>query len=751
MQNRPTLTVKTRLTTISALLSAILLTPHTAVAQDETPAITGSNVTCDESLCRQATTRVPLKVLPRPNSSIWAERSTDGEAVVPVVPALSPLFVFAREGVDETDSDGSEGWYEVGPTETLRLGWMQASDVIEWHNTLILSYTPPGVDDEARNRVIGFRGFDDLQAVISSGDRETAAAELLGKVAGLDDETAGAASAVREAGVVSAEPGGVFTDIKDNFYMWPILSWAKADDGESDERLVEFVQLMPECRADAVPTGDAAEGDGATTVAGDAAGVDDSPLVLPGSGDSSGLSNRSVKNIEVMFVVDTTGSMQPYIDAVRDGIRDTVEAISQKAGEDETVRFGFVGFMDEFDELDYVAKDFFEDGFVDAETFVAAIDGNVKAETWGDHLVPERLFEGVDMGIDADWSDEALKFMVVITDAPGIPQSSGGQSTDAAPDENFVRLERSDPETYDRLVQVSVGDAERLGKRARDANVLMSTMHIQSGRSAAIDALAGQQLEAMVQNEGTDEGYIPVAGGAGSGNAMAQAIRQFSTEVLSALGASSVEDTERVAEEIVVSDGSADTGPAGVKETTAQLVKAAMMDFLGDTDTVECDYRGWTSDRDLADDAVKSLDVNTLLVRDELDTLYTTLTLVRDALAVGEMTGEDFIDSLKTVSLSTTLDPSTIETARTGALARTGLLPRWLDSLPYQSDIAQLSGDDIAEMTSSDRTQLEINVSDKLAYYETIVSNDKRWFPLSDSDLDNPLKWVTPLPIEELP
>ncbi len=745
-----------RLTLGAALLFSLVSVVASGSAEEHRAKVITPTIDCREGLCRQTVTRVPLKVLPRPNSSIWKERAIDGEVVVPVAPALSPLFVFAREGVDEADADGTKGWYKVGPTDSAPSGWMQARDVIEWHNTLILSYTPPGIDDEARSRVLGFRDHEDLRSVVAAEDRKSRAEDLLEAVTRFENDADGAQQEVRAAGVVSAEPKGVFTDIKDTFYMWPILSWSEPDAIDSDERYLEFVQLMPECRADDIETAE---------VVGTAAGRE-SPLVLAGSRRAAGpltnremrdnatIGNAPIRNVDVLFVVDTTASMQPYIDAVRDGIRSAAARIEDKAGDGEAVRFGIVGFEDDFAELDHIAKDYFPAGFVDARTFIETVGSSVKAETWGDHLVPERLFEGVKAGIEANWSEDALRFMVVVTDAPGIPQSAGVNASAKRPDENFVRLMADDATAYERLATVSVGDAERLGKMARDANVQSFALHIKPGRTPEMDDLAGAQLEAMIQNDGTDAGYLPVTGGEGSAKDFADAIGTFTSAITVGLGAASLEEVELAAAVMKAADESLPTNgdlAAEARDTGVALVKAAMMDYLGNSDSVECDYRAWTSDRDLTDDAVRSLNVNTLLVRDELDTLYRTLTMVRDALAAGELSGEEFIDSLKSISTGTMLDPDTIERARSGSLARAGLLPSWLDSLPYRSDISQLSGQDIAEMTGADRTQLEINVSQKLAYYEGIMEDRERWFPLSDRDRDNELKWVTPLPVEELP
>ena len=474
---------------------------------------------------------------------------------------------------------------------------------------------------------------------------------------------------------------------------------------------------------------------------------------LPGM--NAGMTQKTVKAVEVVFVVDTTGSMGPYIESVRQGIQSAASFLQDqvKAGEDRSISFGFVGFQDQFDDLDYVTKDFTSDGLVDADTFVALVDAQVKAEDWGDHLIPERLFEGYEAGVNAQWSDDALKFIVVITDAPGIPQSDGKTQNATEIGDDYVLMSEEDPEAFEKLAAVSVGDAERNGKLAADANIITFVHHIRSGRFPELDNLATDQLTALVQNEGSDEGYYEVDGAGGSSDSYDEVIKATASAMSVALGITvdTMDDAVDEAEAEIIADESSDADVSDVVSMTVKAVKAAAMDYLGDTESIECDYRGWTTDRDLADNAVRALEVNTLLTNHELDTLHLTLKDIHSALATGAVTGAGFIDSLQSVGTVVLANPDAIEASKSGSLASSGLLPRWLESLPYQSTISTLSGDDINALTSAERTQLELNVAQKIQYYEAMMQDNERWFALSDRDEENPKKKVTPLPVEELP
>ena len=420
---------------IGSALTAGVVFCSALIAQE----VNVASVSCESGLCRLTDTQVPLKVLPRPFSTLYSDK---GETVVDsTIPAFAPMYVFEREGVEQDNADSRKGWYQVGETTKEPNGWISADDVVEWHNSLILSYTPVGVDEEKRNQVVGFSTIEDLENFALDDERETKAQTLLAEIDAREPGST-VSQDIIDSGVVSAEPKGVYRDINDAFYMWPILSWATSD-YDPDERFVEFIQLVPECRQTDEPKTDT------TDVAGYL------------QGESTG--KKKVEAADVIFVVDTTGSMEPYIEAVKAGISDAVETLNEAPG---SIRFGFVGFQDDFEELDYIAKDFFPGGLVDASTFLSTVDSEVKVEEWGQHMIPERMFDGFDTAINAQWRDDSIKFVIAVSDAPAIP-SDDGDPPQPVP-EDYILLETDEPRRFDQLVDASVDQAGALGRRAKD-------------------------------------------------------------------------------------------------------------------------------------------------------------------------------------------------------------------------------------------------------------------------------------------
>ena len=184
-------------------------------------------------------------------------------------------------------------------------------------------------------------------------------------------------------------------------------------------------------------------------------------------------------------------------------------------------------------------------------------------------------------------------------------------------------------------------------------------------------------MDALVQNQNTTEGFVALDGGNGSVTGFDTAILDLATTITKAMGIDSLEDLDTKPEE--------ETSEEEEMLPIDSLLKAAVMEHLGATTPEDCDYRGWVSDRDLAESAVRALDVNVLLTHDQFDTLYRTVKDIHAALATADITGLQFIDALKSVGTITVADPEAIERAKTGGLASSGLLPRWLESLPYLS------------------------------------------------------------------
>uniref|UniRef100_A0AC34GYA0 VWFA domain-containing protein n=1 Tax=Panagrolaimus sp. ES5 TaxID=591445 RepID=A0AC34GYA0_9BILA len=122
------------------------------------------------------------------------------------------------------------------------------------------------------------------------------------------------------------------------------------------------------------------------------------------------------RNIELCFLLDVTGSMQPHIDECRDSIKQIVEILkptkTKYSGIAKLLRFSLVGYRDHCDEKQFEILDFTES----PEAFREFVS-SVPADGGGD--LPEDVFGGIEKALELPWSDQCgTKVIFHIADAP---------------------------------------------------------------------------------------------------------------------------------------------------------------------------------------------------------------------------------------------------------------------------------------------------------------------------------------------
>jgi hypothetical protein len=119
------------------------------------------------------------------------------------------------------------------------------------------------------------------------------------------------------------------------------------------------------------------------------------------------------RNLDLVFVVDATGSMGDEITYLQSELLDVLKKVEKKLANTTDVRYGSVFYRDQGDE--YVTREFdFSDKAVDMIDFIK----NQSAGGGGDF--PEAVVEALDSSIDKlSWSEgNSTKIMFLILDAP---------------------------------------------------------------------------------------------------------------------------------------------------------------------------------------------------------------------------------------------------------------------------------------------------------------------------------------------
>ncbi|MGC9456639.1 MAG: VWA domain-containing protein [Halothiobacillaceae bacterium] len=638
-----------------------------------------------EGPCIEKATGLPLRVLPRPFSHVYSQQQADADSIaIGNVPAFRPLYVFAREGVDLSVPDQPAGWYRVGAGKAEAAGWMRAEDVFEWRQALLVSYTHPGDEIEGRNPVLMFRGLPDLESVIDDPGRSEQAAALY--------------EAVDQGNVpeqlVSMEPKR-FVDITRQFYMLPILDWEQTRIMGDDVRLLQLAAAVPGARgADTLENPEYAEQ--SRQARGAAGGLDDLA-------------------VDVVFVMDTTRSMQPFIDMTREAFQKLATKLDEDIG--ARFRFGLVTYRDSLKAvpaLEYDTRNHTPE-LVDGARMVELLGDSAQASEVGSLDYAEEVFAGVDQALRSQWRDGALRFMVLIGDASAHPR--GHEQNLTGKDETDLRRELD------------------------DAQVHLLAIHLQDPRAAEDHPVAQAQFSGLARVRGEDTSAL-------------ESVDAFDQEAYQALVDQVTDDLRQLLAAQLgaepMDDGQAQTAGGEAEETldtVSALWNAALVEYIGQGARPPKDVVAWASDRDLVNPSDRALEVRVLVNRAQLSSLAQSLESVVQALMRASITQGEFFEALQGVAGQTMKNPEDIGAGAT--LAETGLLPAFIQSLPYQSDILALNEDMFASMTAQQRTDLEYAVLAKLEQYRAINEQVDAWFALNEDDPDS--EKVYPLHIDYLP
>ncbi|AGA34179.1 Serine/threonine protein kinase PpkA [Thioalkalivibrio nitratireducens DSM 14787] len=649
------------------------------------PAAPEEPILCAEGqVCIEEATQLPLRVLPRPFSHVYADRNADPAGIrIANVPSFHPLYVFERQDLDLSDAADPAGWYRVGRTRAEADGWMQARDVLEWRQALLVSYTHPGGPIEGRNPVLMFRDYRDLAGLVDDFDMAGRARALYRAI---DDGDA-------PEQVVSMEPQR-FVDITRQFYVLPILEWEQTQIDGDDARLLQIAAAVPGAR-------------GADTL--DAAEYREQARVARVDGAAE---RRSDLQADIVFVIDTTRSMQPFIDMTRDAVASTAARFRRMT--DDRVRFGLVTFRDSIEvipQLEYDTRNWTPE-LVDSATLAERLEDEVRATEVGSLDYAEEVFAGVDTALQSQWRDGALRFMILIGDASSHPK--GHPQNITGKDEIDLRRELD------------------------DAQVHLHAIHLLDPRATEDHPIAEPQFRHLARIRGSRDESAYDSVDAFDDRAFYGLIDSVANGLIERL-ATTAGEHEPVADE--------ELPPLETLTTVDRLWEAALVEYLGRSANPPKDIVAWVLDRDLVHPVDRALDVRVLVTREQLSSLAQALDQVVQALMRAEVTQAQFFEALQSVSGQAMKRPEDLGQARD--LAGTGLLPAFIQSLPYRSDILSLNDEMFASMTTEQRSQLEWSILAKLEQYRAINEQVDAWFRMNDADRDRDM--VYPLHLDYLP
>lgn len=621
-----------------------------------------------EALTQDGVPGLHRRALTLPGAALRDRPMTDAAVVAAGLPAFTVYYVFAER----------DGWLEVGPRPTgAPAGWLKADQAEAWKSMLVMEYAPAG----RRGRVPFFQDRDALAGLVADPARP-GRVETLRRDIGAGRPDGGLLAAVEPAAVV---------DRRTRPYLMPILDWTWGEfAGGAEATLVQVGGLNAAAAPQAAP-----------------------PQGTPPAADLADF------RIGMVFVIDTTLSMGPYIDRTYAAV-EAIYRDLERSGALDRVAFGMVGYRDHLGHdpaIGYVTK-VYQDLSPDAPP--QAILKNlreVRPVTVSTDGWDEDAFAGLNVAInDLNWDPFDARIVVLISDA-------GARAA-------------TDPHAA-----VPGADERVLADAAHRRGISIFPIHLRTPEAARLgDPAAAERVYRALGRTGdsNSDKYLGIPSG--------------SVETFGATISSAVSQVHRAIEE--ASHGRLAAPPPATEGDMAGLmvneVFRAQLEYIGRTTGTQAPafYRAWTADRDLADPRLEALRVSVFLNRTQISALARSLRAIVDRARAADLDPASFFDTLQGLAATMATDANRAGRGGFADLASSGLLPGFLESLPYHSKVLTLTRDLWLDWGLTGQQEFILELDSKIALYDALDRDTANWVDLGAGE---PGLAVYPLPLEHLP
>ncbi|QQD27736.1 protein kinase [Pseudomonas simiae] len=601
------------------------------------------------------------RVLSKPGAKLSADA---GSAPGKALPAFSVLYVYQRK-----DVDGSP-WVRVGAaTDGRSDGWLPASQVSDWKQSLVLKFT----ERSGRAPVMFLRQSAEVEKLLAD---PAAAKGVLAKAQKNSEDN---------SQILALEPAASAVP-QNQFYLLPIF-----DAKESFDENGQPVQLLNVASIDP----------------GTSAAKPATPVIS---------ANADAFRTAVVLVVDTTVSMQPYIDQVRDVVHELQTRIGER-GELDSVSFGMVGFRSSIKKtpgLEYVAKTLITlDQGRDPQRFLD-MARQVKASTVSSHSFNEDAFAGVMQAVDGmDWSGYGGRIILLVTDAGA--------------------LRKNDPFAATQMNEAEVRQAA-LGKQIK-----IYALHLRTDAGKKTHAGAESQYRILTADANPQIGDLYTAVPGGDVRKLGERVDEIGT-----VFANLVHQVRSNTPQPVPLLNSAPS----LADKSAAVGYAMHMDFLGRKTASQAPqlFSAWTADRDLTNPALPAFQVCVMLTKLQLNDLQQSLKLIVDAARKTQTSPKDFFQEIASASAYMSRDPQALR--KGGNLADGGILGEYLEGLPYRSKSLNMTQDLWLSLSVAEQEDFIDELDSKIRLYETFHNDLANWVRFGDAEPGDALYRV---PLSTLP
>ncbi len=635
------------------------------------------------------------RVLTLPGAMLRGQPDEQAAPVGGVLPIFSVLYVYERKG------DGADAWLKVGAKVSgAGDGWLPIAATQEWRSMLVMQYAPRA----QRARVMMFGDRPPLETLIHANDGPGHAHDLL---AGLE---AGKA----DPDVVALEPATP-VDYSKHPYLMPILDWKADFFADASDTSTFLLQL------------------------GNALGTKPPPpSPTPTPSPNSETAHLAQFRVALVFLIDTTLSMQPYIDRIRQTMKQ-IEAGLEEDGTVSHVTFGIVAYrnnMDKDKRIEYVTKIFQPlDPNADPKTVLANLDqvqqAKVPTPGWD-----EDAFAGMyDALNQLDWAPYDARYIITTSDAGAVPGNGKLAHYPGVDLVNIIELANRKKVSFFPLYLLTPEGDKHASERQK-AIKLYQALGTQTG-DPTVNKYAAIPAGSVDEFGRTLDAY-------------ADTMRQL---IKGAVGGQLAQPAPRPD----AGQGGAQPSPAPndpsaqIKEALVNEIFRAQIEYLGSRNGTEqpAFFKAWTADRDLTHPPYPSLKVKVFLTRNQLNGLAQSLKRITDLAKQSALSPNSFFDQLRSLSATMAGDPNRqVAAGDFTNLADSGLLPSYLKLLPYKSKLLRMTSEQWRGLqTTGQQTEID-ELEFKLKEYQDMYQDLSAWTDFGSGD---PGQAAYPVPLETLP
>lgn len=635
------------------------------------PLITFAN---DKPLLQEGKTTLYQRVLSTPTCQLLADtKAKSGKKI----PTFSRYYVYKREKVANKD------FVLVGPdTFGKTVGWLDESCAVPWNMQMTLVFTNPS----DRDSLLFFKDRSSLEQIVNADDPTKAITPIRQELASKNSHPA----------ILAQEPKE-FVDFQKNFYLLPILQ------GEEVMNAKGFYERVLEV-----------------------ASVSKNDKTLNKAANNKANEPQEVVGFSaaVVFVIDSTISMDPYINRTREAVKQVYQQIEkEKLG--QQVKFGLVAFRSNTNAvkgLEYTSKIFVDPNTVkNGQDFMQKV-ASLKQASVSSKEFNEDAYAGISQALnEIKWNNFGARYIVLITDAGAIDGNNPISTTGL--------------------------DAKQLRLEAQHRGVAIYALHLKTPAGVKNHQQAQEQYTDLAFNNYLNKPlYYSVD--AGDVNEFGEKISKLSKALT---------EQVKLAYRGEMAAGSALSAttknePEDEIEQDARLLgKAMQLAYLGDIKGSKAPpvFKAWISDRDFAKPAIPTAEARVLLTKAQLSDLSDIVKKIADAANEGLISPDDMFAQLRSIAAAMGQDPNKIKADSSTKIADLGLLGEYLDNIPYKSQVTSIDEDTWKGMSAQEQEKFIRDLHSKLRHYRVFNEDQSRWISLSEGS--DPRDFVYPVPLEALP